>query len=270
MENLTELVQGRKSVRSYDGAALRAEDREKLAAYLADIETPFGISMEFRILDAKEHKLSSPVVTGTETYAAGKLTRGDMAEVAFGFAFEKFVLYAWSLGVGTVWIAGTMDRPAFERAMNVGEGEFMPCVSPLGRPAAKMSIKETIMRKGVGADSRLPFEKLFFSGSFESPLKKEDAGELADAFEMVRLGPSAVNKQPWRAVAADGAVHFYEQHAKGYGGGAWDVQKIDLGIALCHFTCGLEELGKSYSLVTEDPGIALPAGCDYIASFRLG
>lgn len=47
------------------------------------------------------------------------------------------MLYAQSLGIGTVWIGGTMDRAAFEATMELGENEVMPCVSPLGYPAKK-------------------------------------------------------------------------------------------------------------------------------------
>ena len=84
------------------------------------------------------------------------------AEEAFGYVFERVVLFTEAKGIGTTWIGGTMDRGAFERAMGLEEGEVMPCVSPLGYPARKMSLRETMMRKGVKADSRLPFEALFF------------------------------------------------------------------------------------------------------------
>ena len=79
----------------------------------------------------------------------------------------------------------------------------MPCVSPLGYPAKKMSLRETLMRKGVRADSRIGFRELFFDGSFDKPLKEEQAGELLEVLEAVRLAPSAVNKQPWRVVLLD-------------------------------------------------------------------
>ena len=57
-----------------------------------------------------------------------------------------------------------------------------------------------MMRKGVKADERLPFEELFFDGSFDKTLSKEKAGRWLDALEMVRLALLAVNKQPWRVV----------------------------------------------------------------------
>lgn len=49
------------------------------------------------------------------------------------------VLYAQSIGIGTVWLGGTMNRSAFERAMEPGEDEIMPCASPLGYPARKVA-----------------------------------------------------------------------------------------------------------------------------------
>ena len=145
---------------------------------------------------------------------------------------------------------------------------MMPVVSPLGRPAAKMSLREIMMRKGISADSRLPFEKIFFRGSFDAPLSRADAGGLADALEAVQWAPSACNYQPWRLAVTDGAVHFYLMRNKGFGlDRLFDTQKIDMGIALCHFALAMEDAGRAVSFSTEDPGI--PAeGLVYIASYR--
>ena len=125
------------------------------------------------------------------------------------------------------------------------------------------------MRKGVKADARLPFETLFYSGSFDTPLTPERAGTLFDALEAVRLAPSAVNKQPWRVVVCGDTVHFYEKRSKGYSDGGWDIQKIDLGIALAHFELAAKESGLSPVLTIADPGIAAAPDTEYIASFRV-
>ena len=267
MEHIAELVCARKSVRTFDGTPLRENDRAKLEQYLSHIETPFDIPMEFRMLDAKEHGLPSPVVTGTELYAAGKIKREALAEVAYGVAFEKLVLYALSLGVGTVWIAGTMDRPAFERAMELGGDEFMPAVTPLGYPAKKRAIRDAAMRRAIKADSRLPFESLFFEDGFGKPLTAERAGEYREALELVRLAPSAVNKQPWRVVKQGDTFHFYKKSSlpanpKG------DVQKLDIGIALSHFMLALEEAGMMGNVAQADPGIACEKDTEYIVSWQ--
>ena len=260
--NNMELVRRRRSVRTFDGNPLRPEDGENLLRFAESIETPYGIPVTWKLLDAKEHGLSSPVIVGTETYIAGKLRKQPHAEEAFGYAFEKLVLYAESLGIGTTWIAGTMNRPAFEQAMGLQAEEVMPCVSPLGYPADRMSLRETLMRKGVRADSRFGFHELFFSGDFRTPLTPENAGPFRDALEMVRWAPSAVNKQPWRAVVSGSEVHFYEKHSKGYvDARGWDLQKVDMGIALCHFM----EITKG-ELIINDPGIQTEEDIEYTAT----
>ena len=91
----------RKSVRSYDGKGLTAEERDKILEYSKNIRTPFGIEAEYRILDAAEYGLSSPVLTGVDTYIAGKTEIKPLADVSFGYGFEKLLLYAVSLGLGT-------------------------------------------------------------------------------------------------------------------------------------------------------------------------
>ena len=268
MENLFPLIQTRRSVRTYDGASLKPEHREAIAAYMADIPTPWGITPVFRLLEAKAHGLKSPVVTGESLYFAAKLPREPHAEEALGYAFEKLVLYAWSLGIGAVWLGGTLNREAFEKAMDLAPGEFMPCASPLGYPAKKPSLRESLMRKGVGADSRLPFGELFFDRDFRKPLTPEAAGTLVRPLEAVRLAPSAVNKQPWRVSVGEDTAHFYLKRNKGLTGEAiGDLQKIDLGIALCHFDLMAAEEGLEPAFFLEDPGPE--ADMEYIASYRV-
>ena len=260
--NYPELIRRRRSVRTFDGNPLRGEDAEKIMLFAQSIETPYGIPVTWKLLNAQESGLSSPVIVGTDTYIAGKLRRQPHAEEAFGFAFEKLVLYAESLDIGTTWIAGTMDRPAFEKAVALEAGEVMPCVSPLGYPAKKMSLRETMMRKGVRADSRKPFAELFFDGSFARPLP--ESTPYGEALEMVRWAPSAVNKQPWRVVVDGSRAHFYEKKSKGYADASgWDLQKVDMGIAMCHFACCA---GEHVQLTVANPGLSLPEDTCYIAT----
>ena len=271
MSKLQEIIRGRRSVRTFDGQPVSAEDREKLEQYIATITNPFGIPVRFVLLDAKEHGLSSPVLSGETLYIAGIVPKLPNADTAFGYAFEKLVLYAWSLGIGTTWIGGTMKRELFEKAAGVADGEMMPCVSPLGYPAKKRSIKEIMMRKGVGADTRLPAEKIFFDGEWDRPLPAEKQAGIADLAEMVRWAPSAVNKQPWRAVVKGNLVHFYEKRTRGYvSASGWDLQKIDVGIALYHFVYGMEIQGRKAEIAAEDPGIPLPEDTQYIVSCTVG
>ena len=124
-----------------------------------------------------------------------------------------------------------------------------------------------MMRKGIHADSRMEWRELFFDRSFDRPLPEN--APCRDALEMVRRAPSAVNRQPWRVVCSENAFHFYEKRDREYAGEkTGDLQKIDVGIALCHLVSGLEELGETPETVTADPGLRVPEGVEYIATVR--
>ncbi|MCR5801145.1 MAG: nitroreductase family protein [Lachnospiraceae bacterium] len=268
MNDLKEMVKGRKSVRTFDGRQLSDEHKKLIEEYIKTVKNPFDIPVEFALMDANEHGLSSPVLSGEQLYIAGKVEKEQYADVAYGYSFEQIILYAWSLGIGTVWIGGTMKRELFEKAIGLKAGEMMPCISPLGYPADKKSLRETMMRKGTGADNRISADKLFFSEKWGTPLAAED--DMADVLEMVRWAPSAVNKQPWRIILKDGVYNFYEKKDRGYVDvHTGDIQKVDVGIALCHFTMGLEDKGLQYEVIMEDPGIEIPNEVEYIAGVRI-
>ena len=264
------IIRHRRSVRTFNGVPLKPEAAKEILDYANSVENPYGLSIEWFLLDTRKEGLKCPVIAGTDTFIAGKMKRIPHGEEAFGYAFEKVVLFAESKGLGTTWIGGTMDRKAFEQAIGLASDEVMPCVSPLGVPADKMSVKESLMRKAVKADSRLPLNDLIFDGGFETALNPDRYGDLADAYEMVRWSPSAVNKQPWRLIVDGNDVHFYEKKAKGYvDGTGWDMQKIDMGIALCHFEIGVREAGRNCEFMLSDPGLAAPEDTYYIATYRL-
>lgn len=269
MHNIDMLVRGRRSVRTFEERPVSQEDLGKLFSFLGKVHNPYGLSVAFKLLDGTKQKLSCPVVVGTDLFVGAKVKRAPHMNEAFGYSFELLVLYAQALGLGTVWVGGTMDRLAFEQAMELRDEEVMPCMSPLGYPAKKMSMREAMMRKGVKADSRMAFEELFFDGSFDVPLTPEKAGKLCHALEMVRLAPSAVNKQPWRIVIKDNTAHFYLMRSRGFDGSTIDMQKIDIGIAMCHFELAAREDGLAPCFVQTSPAIAADNGLEYIASYQL-
>ena len=266
MENVLELIKSRRSVRTFDGQDVDSSQKEKLLSFAQSAANPFGLEIRYRYLDVVEEKLNCPVVLGTRLFLAAAMKKQPRAEEAFGYSFESVVLYAQQLGLGTLWVGGTMDRAAFERALGLEDGEFMPCVSPIGYKADKMSVRESLMRKGIKADSRMDFEELFFDESFDKPLSRDKPGKLAPALEAVRLSPSAVNKQPWRLLVSDGTVHFCLKRSKGFAAGAIDMQKIDMGIAMCHFELCARELGFQTGFSIES-SVPVEEGMEYIASF---
>ena len=70
-----EMIRKRKSVRSFDGRALKSEDREALDQFIRSDTNPFDVPVDFRLLEAKANGLSSPVIVGTDLYLAAKVKR---------------------------------------------------------------------------------------------------------------------------------------------------------------------------------------------------
>jgi len=262
---ISDLIRRRRSIRTFDGKPLSEEDRSALGDYTVSLSNPFSVPITFRLLDVKEYGLSSPVIVGADTFLAAKVEKVPNFEIAYGYSFEKACLYALSRGIGTVMLAASLSRAAFEKAMEVKDGEVMPVASPVGYPAEKKSIRESLMRKGLKADDRKPFDQLFFEGDFNHPLPQTNP--YARALEMARWAPSAANAQPWRAVVDGDSVHFYEAKTM-KDSPLGDIQKVDVGIALAHFDLTLEEEGVKGAYSFSDPGIPTPQNTHYIVTFR--
>lgn len=269
-KSIKEIIRTRRSVRTFNNQKLSLEDKKKLQEYMENVDNPFQVPVKFYILDAKEHDLSSPVIIGTDLYIAAKVKWGENAEIAFGYSFEKVCLYAESLGIGTVMLAATMSRKTFEKAIDLQDDEIMFVVSPIGYPSEKKSVRETLMRKSIKADERLPFETLFFDKSLTHPLTLKKAGQFQEALEMVRLAPSAANRQPWRIIVNENQIHFYEKKAKAMSHQSLgDIQKVDIGIALAHFDLTMKENGIDGYFDKKEPHIDIDDTMEYVISYQL-
>ena len=203
-----QIIKTRKSVRTFDGQKITDEDKEKLLNYTKTIENPYNIPVEFLILDSEKYNLSSPVIEGEDTYIAAKVAKVDHCEEAYGYSFEKMILYAWSQGIGTTWGGGTLDRPLFEKAAATRDNEYMMIVTPIGYPSKTQSKVDSALRESVKGDERLPASKLFYEHDFSTPLDNSE-----DCLDAVRWAPSAANRQPWRIVKDDNDYHFFLEHS---------------------------------------------------------
>ena len=192
----------------------------------------------------------------------------------YGFLLERIVLAATEMELGTCWIGGTFTRSSFSRRISLGRAEKMPAIVAVGIVADPRRARNTTLRRSIGSDNRLPWQELFSDGGFHRPLPREEADRFAAALEMVRLGPSASNRQPWRIVRDGPAWHFYLKRTKGYRGGLGrllsmsDVQRVDMGIAMCHFALTAADMGLSGSWTIRDPAISVPdALTEYVVSW---
>ena len=270
-----ETIEKRKSVRTYEPRPLREEDREAMTACAAAITNPFGVPTRLALIEtaasAEPKKLGTyGVIKGAGSFFAIAVPQERLGLEAAGYAMEMLVLAATARGLGTCWLAGTLNREGFTRAMHTRENEWMPAITPIGYPAEKPSFHEQVMRSSMKASQRKPWSELFFREDLQTPLTEAEAGGYAEALELLRLGPSATNSQPWR-VAKDGETfHFYAVVGKGARAeNPPAVQRIDGGIAACHFDLAIREKGLSGSFAVL-PGRfdRAPEGWRYLFSWQ--
>ena len=267
-------VRSRKSVRSYEPRPLSQEDRavvEDLIAHMQDA-TPFPARVSASLLEAGHdtdagHLGTYGVIRGARCFLGVTVQDVPGAMEALGYAFEKVVLGATVRGLGTCWLAGTFHRAQFEGALDVADDELFPIVCPIGYPSGKRSVVDRVFRMSGGSDHRKPWDELFFDGALDSPLSQKAAGDYAFPLEMLRLAPSAANRQPWRIMRTTGAFHFFRE-ANPKSKYPYDLQRLDVGIGACHFHLAAEERGLDGRFeVLQDPGVNMPDELGYLFSW---
>jgi nitroreductase len=275
-EPVTELVSRRCSWRSYVNEPLGEGVRDQIRKFISNLDSaPFHTSMRFSLIDTKmphnsRVKGTYGVIKGARHFIVGTLKKADMAFEDFGYTMEAIILFITGLGLGTCWMGGTFSRSYFAQEMNLGPDEIIPAITPVGYSTKHRSVLDSLFYLGAGSKNRRPFEDLFYHQDFSTPLSRQSAGEYAMPLEMVRLAPSASNKQPWRIVKKDNHLHFYLQRSRGYNAlfKEADLQRVDMGIAMFHFHSCVAQAGLAGEWRIADPGIIpLPQRIQYIASW---
>ena len=281
---ITEIIRARSSWRSYDGRPLEPEDRARLADFLASLGLgPFGSRVRLQLVEASAEdraelrKLGTyGMVRGARTFLAGAVGRGPMDMEDYGCVFERAVLEATALGLGTCWLGASFKPAGFASKVKLAEDEILPAVSPVGYVASTRTLVDATTRFFARSGKRKPWGELFFEGDFATPLPAGAAGPYAEALEMVRLAPSASNRQPWRLVKEAGynVFHLFINRTAVYSGiiaanaPGGDLQRLDMGIAMCHFESTARESGLAGGWeVLEPPTREPPERTTYVATW---
>ncbi len=277
---ITDIIQQRFSCRKYSKEPVSTETQEQFNSLLHSITTgPFGARMRFDLVAAGDQDGKALRSLGTygfiqnpNGFVVGALQAGEHNLEEFGYRMEEIVLAATDIGLGTCWLGGTFMKSAFARKIDLKPGETMPAILSIGLIEDAEQARRGMIRQRVAGDRRIPWERLFFDGDFGKPLECESLGGYQTALEMLRIGPSASNKQPWRVVKKGQDFHFYMQRTPGYRSvftrlaQIEDMQRLDMGIAMCHFELTVKELGLSGKWVFEDPGVT---GADELTEYSV-
>lgn len=282
-EPITDIILKRYSCRSYRPESIAVETQQRLQDFLATLSAgPLGAPLRFKLLAATERDRRS--LRGLGTYGfirratgfiVGAVGPGDKNLEDFGYQMEAAILAATGLGLGTCWLGGTFTQSSFARKIGVTPAEIVPAVAATGYPV-KRSWYSRLVREELGAEHRLPRDELFFLGQFGVPLPAGASGPYVWPLEMVHQAPSASNKQPWRIIKDGQRWHFYLRRTPNYGHGSLvytllrlaDLQRVDMGIAMCHFELTAREQGLAGKWERMNPGLETPdARTEYVVSW---
>jgi nitroreductase len=265
-----ELIRSRSSVRRYNGEILSGKAREELEEWCRSLQKgPLDGACRFQLVDKHsgagedgERIGAYGVIRGARTYLAGAAKTSRYCLEDYGYLFELLVLKATDLELGTCWLGAGITRGRFAKAIGLKENEILPTVSPVGVPTVKRSLVDRVIRWGAGSKHRKSWADLFHDADTSEPLSPERAGRFATALEMVRLAPSASNRQPWRCLKEGETVHFFLLRFPGYlAVTPTDLQRVDMGIAMVHFDLAMESAEAAGTWRALDPAVA-PAPAD--------
>lgn len=280
---VTEVIRQRFSCRTYLDQPIDEQRQRRLTEFLAANPVgPLGTRARFALVAATPD--DQEALRGLGTYGFIKGATGFIVGAAerspkdledYGYLMEHAILVATDLELGTCWLGGTFSKSRFAGKIGLRREETMPAVTAVGLIAQGSQTRDWI-RERVQGNARLPPEELFFEQQFGQPLPLASAGAHATALEALRWAPSASNKQPWRIVRTGNTFHFHLARTPGYGRGSLvysllrlaDLQRVDLGIAMCHFELTARESGLTGRWVVEDPGIPKPDDrTEYVVSW---
>lgn len=227
---------------------------------------PFGDYYSFSLFKGEEEnseeivKMTSyGMIRNASLYFGGYSGSDERSLVDYGYCFEEVVLELTALELGTCWLGGTFSRGYVASVLSLPEGKIIPAISPVGISGEKRSIPDRISRFVAGSGKRKPLHRILYHASENGEIHPMGLADLDaphdEILEMVRLAPSASNKQPWRIVRQGNMYHFYCEYDRNYNRffHIFKIQSLDMGIALCHFTKSAEELRLGGTFSYADP-----------------
>jgi len=276
---ITDIIKQRSSWRTYSNQLLEDNTKKKINNILAcnDFKSPFSDiagKCRFELIGVPEFapderkKLGTyGFIKGAQEFVVGVIETSDYYKENYGYILEAIILAVTDLDLGTCWLGGTFNKSLFSTKINCQKNEIVPAITPIGYTPEKRRTKEKVIRAFTKADSRFPWSKIFFEKSFSTVLPRETIGRYETLLEMVRLAPSAGNKQPWRVLKEKETekFHFYVKSSqqKVYN----TFINVDVGIAICHFDLTAKEVGIEGRWEFLSPDIDTPEDLKYIISW---
>jgi nitroreductase len=278
--SVMEIIERRYSCRKYKNQLLDNKTKDKLFEILQGPHTsPFGGKTRFKLLEMSELDPKEKYrfgtygfIQGAQNFIVGATKTSQFDLENFGYILEKIILYVTNLGLGTCWVGGTLRRSKFAAQINLEDDEAVPAITPVGYASKSRSRVDRLTRWVARSKKRHPWERIFFEGASTHPLPRKRTNQYERPLEMVRIAPSASNRQPWRIIKETGihTYHFFILRKRSWYSRflSWpDFPRMDLGIAICHFNLAAQELELlgDWQIIT--PDFPVPSHLEYHISW---
>ncbi|MFO8018289.1 MAG: nitroreductase family protein [Promethearchaeia archaeon] len=272
-KSIDEIIKLRESWRTYINKDVDEEELKELTSFIENLkESPFGeAKTRFKIVSLKDSSKINQFATygmvkNAPYYILGAVEKFSRTYEHYGYIFEKIILKATEINLGTCWLGGTVDRKKVSEIIKLEDNEIIPAVTPIGYVEERRFMGKAV-RWLIRAKKRKEWENLFYriEGESLASIKKGQEKKYSNPLEMVRLGPSAKNRQPWRIIKEDEKnIHFYRADSATYA-------RLDIAIAVCHFDLTCKEEGINGRWDVQEPSNLdhlIPEGWKYSISWQ--
>ncbi|MFW9947216.1 MAG: nitroreductase family protein [Candidatus Odinarchaeota archaeon] len=281
-KSIVEIIKERTSWRTYLNKPLEKEARSQINEILKleGIESPFkdqSNRSRFHLISVPEFDPNENLKIGTygmikgaQEFITGATEKSEYDLEDYGYLFEAIILAATDINLKTCWLGGTFNRSQISKIIHLKDNEIIPAITPIGYPATRR-LKERFIRSLAKAKVRKPWEQVFYVGDFNTPINHKSIGEYKTILEMVRIGPSAGNNQPWRILKDNNrdVFHFFVKYSDSKRGSIYSkFVRLDIGIAVCHFDLTANELGLKGKWEFLNPDISSSKGLKYTITWN--
>lgn len=250
-------MEARKAVRTFNpDMPLTDEQIEAVKRAINDAESPFGgeVAVKMHRFDLKGKLKPSTYgsVEGAAWYILIGIADTPASYLSTGFRMEQVAIKIVDMGLGSNFMTDTFKGGAFAGAADFPAATPLHVIMPVGVPADKERLVEKLTHMALRSRSRKPFGETFGNVPEDSVFRQP--------LEMMRLAPSAYNKQPWRAQTDGNSVWFYQVPSTD--------SLIGMGNGLANFYLALKQSGKAGKFLTP-AGAPAHEGWEPVTRFSL-
>lgn len=170
---------------------------------------------------------------------------GEHRWTKMGYVGEAAILEATALGLGTCWVAGRYLKNKSDLELNLGRGERLAAVSPLGYSSENYNLTRHFISKLFPHRDRKNVQELCPDG-----YDPDWPGWVKNAIKIGSYAPSRLNRQPWR---------FYYGENKLVVDSAGEpsaYKRLECGISLLHLEIGALDSGVKGKIELGGLGLA--------------